>query len=833
MKATHDRIRSHFLSGITAVVALVLLAPASAFAVDPVFTVNGGGWGHGIGLSQYGARGYALQGWTYDRIIKHYYQGTKIVAKPAQRVKVNLDAAGGSRSQWFVKAGGSTPLSIKLSSDTSVNVVLNNTNSYWITTSSGKTSVCADKVVGTKHQPGNVLKTFAGECYATAGGLVKVVGTSGPYSHSGVIWRGTIHFRPTSSTSSTSRAINYVDLEQYLYGVVPRESPSGWPAAALQAQAIAARSYAYQDAVDGHILYCTTRSQVYNGYKGPKGGEVASTNAAVDKTKGLVVWYGSETKPVKTYFSSSSGGHTASIQDVWLSSSAKPYYKGVPDADKDNPNYTWKNGPLTASALATKIRDKDNGTSNTDKLDYSVASPAKVTNVSVERASSGYARYVTLTWSNGKSYKIQGDTFRSALALKSSKFSVSRTYPAVSSVRYSDGNGKLAWTGLWQVSKNTAYVGDTMRVSSTTGSTARTAFTGTGFRWIASKGRGYGKAEVHIDGKLAKTVNLYAATTSHGVTAYSTSNLTAGSHSVVIKVLGTKDSRATGATVGIDGIEVYNGTMSQSGAPVSRYQQDNSAVATLGSWTKVTGSPYSSGSVIRTASKGARFYATFYGSEVRWIGTIADTYGRAKVSVDGAPAQEINLTSPSAVYQRVLFNKTALAQDRAHTIMIEALGAGSGGTEGLTAIDAIEVRGGWLIPAAIPSVIVQQTDASVAWKGPWTTSSSSKFLGGTHRWSSTKGASAIFTFEGTGVTWIDKRAVQYGKSQVYLDGALVATVDQYAAKSAWGQELWKSGRLASKKHTVEIRALGSKRTAATGKVVGVDAFKVWGRPLKP
>ncbi len=825
----HDRIRSLIVAGTVASVVLCA-APVPASAADTEYTIRGGGWGHGIGLSQYGARGYALKGWTYDRIVTHYFQGTRLVAKPTQKVKVNIDAANGSRSQWWIKAGSTTALSVKLAADTANTIVLDTTKSYWITTANGTTRVHSDKVTGTRHEPGSVLKTFSGECYATAGGFVQVVGTSGPYSHSGVIWRGTIHFRPTSATANTSRAINYVDLEQYLYGVVPRESPAGWPAAALQAQAVVARSYAYQDAADGKILQCTTSSQVYNGYRGPKGGESSTTNAAVDRTKGIVVWYGSETRPVKTYFSSSSGGHTASIHDVWVGSTAKPYYKGVTDADQDNPNFAWTSGPISGSSLAERIRDKDNGTSNTDPLHYSVAAPATVTGVSVEKAASGHARYVSLLWSNGQTYRISGDTFRSAVGLKSTKFSVTGN---VASTRYSDTNSKLAWTGLWKTSKNSGYYGGSQKWSSTAGSLVKATFTGSSVSWVASRGPSNGKAAVYVDGKLAKTVDLYATKTSRKVKVFTASGLGAGTHTIEVKTLGKKNSKSKGSAVGVDSLLVGGGALSATTAGLKRYEQSNAKNATLGSWTAVGGSSYSDGSALRTSSKSARFYATFYGSEVRWIGTAADSYGKARVSIDGGPAKEIEITSGATRYRTTLFTASGLSQDRAHTIMIEALGKGSGGTEGLTAVDAIDVRGGWLLSAAIPYSTVDHTDKSVAWKGKWATSRSSRFIGKTHKWASKSGSSVRFTFEGTHVTWVDKRAPQYGKSAVYLDGKRVATIDQYASKSSWGRTLWKSGRLTPKKHTLEIRALGTKRSASKGRVVGVDAFKVAGRPLRP
>ena len=108
------------------------------------------------------------------------------------------------------------------------------------------------------------------------------------------------------------RAINMVGLEQYLYGVVPSEMPYTWAPEALKAQAIAARSYALATRRTGAFdLYPDTRSQVYLGIEHEK----PSTNAAVNATAGQVVLYDGQV--AKTYFFSSSGGRTASAEDVW------------------------------------------------------------------------------------------------------------------------------------------------------------------------------------------------------------------------------------------------------------------------------------------------------------------------------------------------------------------------------------------------------------------------------------------------------------------------------------------------------------------------------------
>lgn len=831
--------RAITLIAICALTAAAMHIHPQPAVAEPQFTIEGGGWGHGIGLSQYGARGYARDGWNAEKILAHYYQGTKLVTMPTVKVKVNLDAENGSRARWWIKAGGTTALTLKLNADPAQLIKLDATNSYWVVTEDGKTLVCENKRTvdsktgAVRNAPGAVIKTFDGECYATAGGFVQMVGTSGPYSHSGVIWRGTIHFRPTSATSSTSRAINYVDLEHYLYGVVPREMPSGWETAALQAQAVAARSYAYQDAKDGKVIHCTVYSQVYNGFKGPKGGEVASTNAAVDKTKGRVVWYGSETKPVKTYFSSSSGGHTANVEDVWLGSTPKPYYKGVVDNDEyANSYFTWTEGPFSAGELADKIRAKDRGTSGTDPLDYSVAAPATIADVTLDRSAAGFTRYVNLTWSNGAKFKIRGETFRSAFGLKSTKFTVSSGQTPEPPKPYSDTNSKLAWTGLWKSVDSTSHRGGSMHLSTTKGSLVTAGFDGTGVRWVSAVGPSYGKAKVYIDGKLDATIDLYSSKPAGRRIVYTKRGLTNARHRITVKVAGEKNTASSGVGVGVDGFEIYDGTMYQRTAELKRFESTSSKNARLGTWTTVKSSRYSGGSVVRTSQKNARFYATFYGSEVRWIGTAANTYGKARVSINGGKAETITITSTKDLYRQVLYKRTGLPNDRAHTIMIEVVGPTSGGTQGLVAVDAVDVRGGWLLPATIPARTVEQTDRSVSWTGIWKTSTSSKFSGSSHKWASAAGANAKLRFEGTHVAWIGKRGPKYGKARVYLDGVAVATVDEYGSATSYKQVLWQSGRLPAKKHTLEIRVLGAKRSAALGRLVGIDAFRVWGRPIR-
>src|SRR5919198_3373303 len=265
-------------------------APAAgrrAISVGATFVVAGHGWGHGVGMSQYGAYGYAQHGLGYAKIVAHYFPGTELGPAPLTRVRVLL-------------AAGAAKLTIGSADD------------FTVHDSTGETH---DVAAGTYTLTPALKLRLLGEDKATAlTGPVTFVPGSSPLALKRR-YRGSIQ---VDVVGGKLRAINYVGLEQYLYGVVPSEMPFGWHPEALKAQAVVARSYALAVRKTGAFdLYPDTRSQVYLGIDP----ERPSTNAAVDATAGKVVLYDGQV--AKTYFFSTSGGRTASSQDVW--GTAVPY----------------------------------------------------------------------------------------------------------------------------------------------------------------------------------------------------------------------------------------------------------------------------------------------------------------------------------------------------------------------------------------------------------------------------------------------------------------------------------------------------------------------------
>jgi stage II sporulation protein D len=133
----------------------------------------------------------------------------------------------------------------------------------------------------------------------------------------------------------TVNAVNVVDLEDYLRGVVPAEMPSSWPLEALKSQAVVARTYAAAriNPASYYDLCATDTCQVYGGLAR----EAAGSDAAIFATRSQVVSYGG--LAAKTYFSSDSGGYTASSLETW--GQALPYLKARPDPAVQGPNSRW------------------------------------------------------------------------------------------------------------------------------------------------------------------------------------------------------------------------------------------------------------------------------------------------------------------------------------------------------------------------------------------------------------------------------------------------------------------------------------------------------------
>jgi stage II sporulation protein D len=348
-----DGIRHTLRATVVGVLALAAgLAAAPSASADEVYprpagtTIDflGHGWGHGIGMSQYGSLGGAQAGATWQQILAKYYTGTTVasIGTPTMRVRV-----------------ASLGTSVQALPATGLRVTWDLTNSSVLpTTHNGATIarwrlVPAAKVVGTKTKFRlQYLPTGSSTWAAYATAPVPSTGaflnpTSGTVTTlrgtTQVVYRGQVRGTLIGSAGAESLVpVVALPLEDYLLSVVPSESPSSWPAAALSAQAVAARSFAEYHrrhlpiSSAWYDVYDDTRSQVFPGTTvGGAAKEFASTTAAVRATAGQALF--SSGTVVFAQFSSASGGYTAAGD--------KPYLKAVPDpwdAVAGNTNNTWQ-----------------------------------------------------------------------------------------------------------------------------------------------------------------------------------------------------------------------------------------------------------------------------------------------------------------------------------------------------------------------------------------------------------------------------------------------------------------------------------------------------------
>jgi len=316
-----------------ALASLALLAAPAGAAAAPSsasrFYINGAGFGHGIGMSQYGAAGFAQHGFTYQQILSHYYAATTLgKVNPNHNVTVLLhEGAASFRGALHIK--GST---ISLSPRTNYGVIPAGSNLRIIA-------------------HGRTVGTFAPPLTVTGNGRPLTLVGQGRYL-------GALVFRPASTGGVMT--INAVGLDNYVRGVVAAEMPASWPAQALDAQAVAARTYAITAGVvaSDFDVYDDTRSQMYEGLNA----ETPASNAAVAATSGQVVEY--DSAPVVTYFFASSGGYTESVQNVWYGIAPEAWLHGEPDPYDDsynNPYYRWTN-PYSVGTAARKLRKYYAGT---------------------------------------------------------------------------------------------------------------------------------------------------------------------------------------------------------------------------------------------------------------------------------------------------------------------------------------------------------------------------------------------------------------------------------------------------------------------------------------
>jgi SpoIID/LytB domain protein len=314
-------------AGACAALALLAVfgAPSTAAVAAPppqVFTFAGHGYGHGVGLSQYGAYAMARKGSTAAQILQRYYPGTQLTAAPTSTLRVLVQQT----AKTVALHAGAT-LHLRDANGQTADVAPGQTVSI---SRSGTTFGVTG--AGVPQAADWAAPITAG----TGGAAPIVVEGNAPAGGTGRSYRGSIR---VLGDGGYVDAVNVIPLDDYVKGVVAAEMPSSWPAAALESQAIAARSYALAGTGKGtrpYDVFADTRSQVYGGVAS----EATASSAAVDATAGQVVTYAGQV--ATTYFSSSDGGFTADPVEAGLTEKPVPYLQATPDPDDaGSPYHDW------------------------------------------------------------------------------------------------------------------------------------------------------------------------------------------------------------------------------------------------------------------------------------------------------------------------------------------------------------------------------------------------------------------------------------------------------------------------------------------------------------
>jgi stage II sporulation protein D len=386
------------LLAVTAVLAVLAAAPVAAEgAVRHV--IRGAGFGHGIGMSQYGAYGFALEGRGYQEILGHYYRGTQPATAPSQPVRVLLQP-----NDPYIRVSGATSVGGRRLQAGSTYVARDAGGAIAVTSSTGRP--VARVADGARFKGPEPLRLLGPALNDVTSGL----------------YRGAVELRTEGSGIT---AINVLDIDTYVRGVVAGEMPSSWPLEALKAQAVAARTYALATRKTSGLFdqYPDTRSQVYRGVTG----ESVRSDAAVSQTAGRILTYGGV--PAVTYYFSTSGGHTENVEFSFVGSLSKPWLVGVPDPyDARSPYHRWTVGTSAAS------------------LDRALGAPGAYKGLKVlQRGASPRVVRARVIGSAGSTV-LTGPAIRARLGLRDTWFTFVRIS---SSARHSLSAGAASW-GLWR-----------------------------------------------------------------------------------------------------------------------------------------------------------------------------------------------------------------------------------------------------------------------------------------------------------------------------------------------------------------------------------------------
>jgi hypothetical protein len=394
--------------------------------------------------------------------------------------------------------------------------------------------------------------------------------------------------------------------------------------------------------------------------------------------------------------------------------------------------------------------------------------------------------------------------------------------------RVEESSAAVKFSGAWtRADASFGWSGGSAMQSTAAGATASIAFNGTSIRWIGARGRGMGIATISVDGVQVREVNLFAHPTDEIHTPIATIyDLSPGQHTLTITVTGRQDVQASSNAIVVDAFDIQPDTT------VSHWQDSNPDMRFSGGWTKSSNNYPWSGSGVsnlpelpitahETQAAGETLTLPFRGTGMSWIGYRGPDAGIAQVRIDGGAASEVDMYSPIAIFQPIVFTALGLA-DANHTLTITATGRKNAASSAArVVVDAIDV--------ITPGRRYEEYERAITYATPpgtfWTMNNEARVWSeGATATSNVPGATATFSFTGTSVSWIGcEKGSAGGVADVSIDGAFVQQVklNQSYPIEGYQMTVFRIDGLTNGPHTLQVKVVNTD-----GSYVVVDAFDV-------
>ncbi len=376
------------------------------------------------------------------------------------------------------------------------------------------------------------------------------------------------------------------------------------------------------------------------------------------------------------------------------------------------------------------------------------------------------------------------------------------------------------------------------------GTSYRVRFSGTQVKIYATTAPNQGIQAVSIDGGPETMVDLYSASRAHQVLVYTSPVLADATHTLKVRVTGTKNGSASDSFVVADRVDVTLSTAPPPPPPppadAGTFNDATTGTAAnqfefVGSWIAGADIPAYQGNHHYTKAAGTSYQVRFSGTQVKIYATTAPNQGIQAVSTDGGPETMVDLYSASRAHQVLVYTSPVLA-DATHTLKVRVTGTKNGSaSDSFVVADRVDVTLSTAPPPPPPPPADAGTfnDATTGtaanqfeFVGSWIAGADIPAYQGNHHYTKAAGTSYQVRFSGTQVKIYATTAPNQGIQAVSTDGGPETMVDLYSASRAHQVLVYTSPVLADATHTLKVRVTGTKNGSASDSFVVADRVDV-------